>query len=473
MGLYESFFDAVMTVDDYLWQIALVFIGVFGVYATIRYKGIQITHLKHAINLALGDVKERAPEGKITSFEAFCISMGARIGVGNIAGTATAIMAGGPGAIFWMWVFAVIGAASSFVETTIAQIYKERKSDGECYGGPAYYASKGFGSRKVGIVVAFIIFLMFAVGFAGIECCNAADALCGAFEFEHNRLAFAVIITLMFAPIALGGALRVAKVSAKVVPPMAFAWIIFAVIVILINIGNVPNAFLMIFRDAFDVPAMIGGGIGTAIIWGLKRGVFSNEAGIGTVTSVSAVADVEHPVKQGYIQSFGVLVDTFLICTMSALVILTFGPYESIHALGLDGVGLIQGVTASAVGDIARPLIAVFIFMFAFTCLVSDYLTSETNVRFIKDHRLTIWGLRIFLIVMVFCACMMGTEEMFEILDFLMAVTGIVNIILLVRLRRIAEEAQRDYDRQISEGVGTPVFHRSALSDSEGVTEWE
>lgn len=462
-----------MGADDYLWHVALVLIVAFGVYATVTYRGLQISRLKHSIGLALGDVKTKNTDGKITSFEAFCISMGARIGVGNIAGTATAIIAGGPGAIFWMWLFAVFGAATSFVETTIGQIYKEKKSDGEYYGGPAYYASKGFNSRKAGIAVAFVVFVMFAVGFAGIECCNASDALCNAFEFEHNELFFAVLITALFAPIALGGAMRVAKISSKVVPPMAVGWVVFGLIVVAVNWRNVPAAFGMIFVNAFDVPSVVGGGIGTAIMMGMRRGVFSNEAGIGTVTGASSVADVEHPCKQGYVQSFGVLVDTLVISTLSALIILTFGTFGEIEALGLDGVEVLQDIAVVSIGNIANYIVALFIFVFAFTCLISDYLNSETNIRFVRDSKTCIWGLKVFLICMVFVACVAKTEDMFDLLDICMALTGIVNIVCIVKLRKQAHEAYLDYEKQRAEGIETPVFRKSVLSDSSNVTEWD
>ncbi|MCQ2085695.1 MAG: alanine:cation symporter family protein, partial [archaeon] len=449
--------DYIWQADDFLWDIAIFFIVIFGIYATIRYKGLQITRLKHAVSLTLGDAKTKNKSGSISSFEAFCISMGARIGVGNIAGTASAIITGGPGAIFWMWIFAIIGSASSFVETVIGQLYKEKKSDGECYGGPAYYASKGFHSRKAGIVVAFIIFIMFAVGFAGIECCNASDALCNAFEFDNNELVFALIITGLFAPIALGGARRVAKVSAKIIPVMALGWIVFGLVVILVNFANIPNAFGMIFYYAFNENALIGGGIGSAIMMGMRRGVFSNEAGIGTVTGISSTANVEHPAKQGYIQSFGVLVDTLIISTFSAIIILSFGDFASIHALPEfvreEGVGLLQDVSVHAIGDVAKYLVAFFVFIFAFTCLVSDYLTSEINIRFIKDHKYCIWGLRIFLICMVFFACMAKTEEMFDLLDICMAVTGIVNIICISLLAKQAKAVYDDYEKQRAAGV--------------------
>ena len=305
--------DAFYFVDDYFWGIAFAFLIGLGIVFTIKLKGMQILRIKHTSSLALSGIQEGAHTKKISSFEAFCIGMGARIGVGNIAGVATAIVTGGPGAVFWMWIFAIIGSASAFMESTLAQIYKEKKSDGQFYGGPAYYAQKGLGSRKLGVFAAILLVLTFGIGFVGVQSCNASSALCGAFAFDNNHLVFAAIIAIVAAILIFKGLKMVAKFSSKVVPIMAVAWIIFAIIAICLNISGVVNAFVMIFQYAFNWQSMFGGGIGVIIVTGLKRGVFSNEAGLGSVANLAATADVPHPVKQGKIQSFGVLVDTLFV----------------------------------------------------------------------------------------------------------------------------------------------------------------
>ena len=381
MSLLDSVMDAVGHVNSYFWGIAFVFLIGLGLVFTVRLKGLQITKIKETSSLSFSGVKEGSKTKHISSFEAFCIGMGARIGVGNIAGVATAIAAqvgtgnivgvanaiaiGGYGAVFWMWIFAIVGSASSFMESTLAQIYKEKKSDGHYFGGPAYYATEGLKNRKLGILAAVLLILTFGIGFVAVQACNASNALCGAFEFENNYYIFAAIIAVIAALIIFRGLKTIAKFSAKIVPIMALAWIIFAIIAICMNIEGVPNAIGMIISNAFSPESLIAGGIGTVIVNGLKRGVFSNEAGLGSIANIAATANVKHPVKQGLIQSFGVLVDTLVVCTFTALVILSYGDYGSILDFGHKGSLLVQDVISStAFGDAANYIIALFMFVF-------------------------------------------------------------------------------------------------------------
>ena len=400
--------------------------------------------------------------------------MGARIGVGNIAGVATAIMMGGPGAVFWMWIFAIIGSASSFMESTLAQIFKEKKEDGHFYGGPAYYASKGLGNRKLGIIAAVLLVLTFGVGFIGVQSCHASSALSGAFDFENNHLVFAIIIAALAALILFKGLKAAAKFSAKVVPIMAVLWIVFALVAICFNIGGVVNAIAMIFQYAFTVPSALGGAIGTIIVTGLKRGVFSNEAGLGSVANIAATANVKHPVKQGMIQSFGVLVDTLVVCTITAFVVLSYGNFAEISALGLTGANLVQAITADSMGNIANYIIALFMFIFAFTSLIGYYTMSESNARFIKDSKKNILFVRILLIIVAFCAaCVTDVDIMDAFSDTFMAAMAAVNMVIVALLSRKVFEAYADYRKQKKAGVEEPEFHKDALSDATGVTEWE
>ncbi|WP_400245517.1 alanine/glycine:cation symporter family protein [Methanomethylophilus alvi] len=466
--------DLFRFVDDYFWGISFVFLIGLGIIFTIKLKGLQILKIKETSSLALSGVSEGKKTSKISSFEAFCIGMGARIGVGNIAGVATAIMMGGPGAVFWMWIFAIIGSASSFMESTLAQIFKEKKEDGHFYGGPAYYASKGLGNRKLGIIAAVLLVLTFGVGFIGVQSCNASSALSGAFEFENNHLVFAIIIAALAALILFKGLKAAAKFSAKVVPIMAVLWIVFALVAICFNIGGVVNAISMIFQYAFTVPSALGGAIGTIIVNGLKRGVFSNEAGLGSVANIAATANVKHPVKQGMIQSFGVLVDTLVVCTITAFVVLSYGNFAEISALGLDGANLVQAITADSMGNIANYIIALFIFIFAFTSLIGYYTMSESNVRFIKDSKKNILFVRILVIIVAFCAaCVTDVTIMDVFSDTFMAAMAAVNMVIVALLSRKVFEAYADYRKQKKAGVEEPEFHKDALSDATGVTEWE
>ena len=294
--------DVFNPANKYIWYVAFVFLIGLGLYFTYRLKFMQILKVDETSKLALTNISADDDKQKVSSFEAFCIGMGARIGVGNIAGVATAIVTGGPGAVFWMWIFAIIGSASSFMESVLAQLYKEKKSDGSYHGGPAYYATKGLKSRKLGIVVALLTILAFGIGFVGVQATNCAAALGNAFDFEYNEYVFGAIIAIAAALVFFGGVKKIGKFTAKVVPLMALAWIIFAIIVICMNFSHVPYAIEMIFSYAFDAEAILGAGIGTVIMTGLKRGVFSNEAGLGSVANIAATANVKHPAKQGMIQ---------------------------------------------------------------------------------------------------------------------------------------------------------------------------
>ena len=466
--------DLFWFVDDYFWGISFVFLIGLGIIFTIKLKGLQILKIKETSSLALSGVSEGKKTSKISSFEAFCIGMGARIGVGNIAGVATAIMMGGPGAVFWMWIFAIIGSASSFMESTLAQIFKEKKEDGHFYGGPAYYASKGLGNRKLGIIAAVLLVLTFGVGFIGVQSCNASSALSGAFDFENNHLVFAIIIAALAALILFKGLKAAAKFSARVVPIMAVLWIVFALVAICFNIGGVVNAIAMIFQYAFTVPSALGGAIGTIIVTGLKRGVFSNEAGLGSVANIAATANVKHPVKQGMIQSFGVLVDTLVVCTITALVVLSYGNFAEISALGLKGANLVQAITADSMGNIANYIIALFMFIFAFTSLIGYYTMSESNARFIKDSKKNILLVRILVIIAALCAaCVTDVTIMDAFSDTFMAAMAAVNMVIVALLSRKVFEAYADYRKQKKAGVEEPEFHKDALSDATGVTEWE
>ena len=478
MTIIESLNNVVGTCNSYLWGMAFVFLIGLGILFTFKLKGLQITKINETAKLSVSGVSEGKKNSKVSSFEAFCIGMGARIGVGNIAGVATAILTGGPGAVFWMWIFAIIGSASSFMESTLAQIYKEKKEDGQYYGGPAYYASKGLKSRKLGIFAAILLVITFGIGFVAVQSCNASKALCGAFSFEYNNYVFAAIIAIVAAILIFKGLKSVAKFSSTVVPVMALLWIIFAVIAIALNIDGVVNAVKMIFEYAFTAPSLLGGALGSILITGLKRGVFSNEAGLGSVANIAATADVKHPVKQGMIQSFGVLVDTLIVCTFTALVVLSYGTFDQIMALGAvtgDGANLVQGVISStAFGSAANYIIAIFLFVFAFTSLIGYYTMSESNARFIKAKKGVIMAVKILVILVAFIAGTVSTATTVDnVSDTFMALMASVNMILVVLLSRQVFEAYADYRKQKKAGVEEPVFHKSCLSDSTGVTEWE
>lgn len=474
VSIKEVLTEVFTPLNDYAWYIAFVFIIGLGIYFTYRLRFMQILKVDENSKLALSNVESEGDKHKLSSFEAFCIGTGTRIGVGNIAGVATAIVTGGPGAVFWMWVFAVIGSASSFMESTLSQLYKEKKSDAGYHGGPAYYATKGLRNRKVGIVLALLTIVTFGFGFVGVQATNSCAALTNAFHFDNNQFVFGLTIAGLAALVIVGGVKRIGRFTSKIVPLMALAWLIFAILAICMNFTGVGMAVEMIFNSAFDPTAFIGGGIGTVILTGLRRGVFSNEAGLGSVANIAATADVKHPAKQGMVQSFSVLVDTLVVCTITAFVVLTYGDWAEIQAVGATGSVLVQEVIAStAIGEAAKYIIAAFLFFFAFTSMVGYYTISESNIRFIKDNMVTVNILRAAIIAVAFMSCLINTGLMELICDTFMAMMGAANMIVVALLSKQAISVYKDYHRQKDEGIKDPVFHRSVLENQTGITEWE
>ena len=471
--ILENVFNPLNT---YIWYFAFVFLVGLGIVFAFKLKGMQILKVDENAKAALKSPSEGSDDPrKVSSFEAFCIGMGARIGVGNIAGVATAIVTGGPGAVFWMWVFAIIGSGTSFMESSIAQLYKKKKSDGGYHGGPAYYATYGLKNRGLGIFLAVLIFITFGIGFVGVQATNCSSALCNAFDFDNNQYVFGIIIALGTALVILKGMKRIAKFSARVVPVMALGWILFCGLAICMNFSGVPLAVEMIFNAAFSPEAFIGGGIGTAILVGLKRGVFSNEAGLGSVANVAATANVKHPAKQGIIQSFGVLVDTLVVCSITAFVVLSYGNFDSIMAFGERGAPLVQNIMATtAIGEAAPYIIAIFLFVFAFTSMIGYYAMSESNMRFVKDDEKLVGIVRIAVVIVAFLSCLISTALMDLISDTFMALMGAINVIVVGLLSKKAFALYKDYRNQKKAGIEEPVFHKNDLfPDDDGITEWD
>ena len=480
-----DFAAAIGTANTYVWYVAFVFLVGLGIYFMIRLKGLPILRIHKTSRLALSGTKEGKHSHTVSSFEAFCIGLGARVGVGNIAGVASAIIVGGPGAVFWMWIFAIIGSASSFMESTLSQLFKEKKSDGQYHSGPAYYALKGVGSRPLAVLLALLIIITFGIGFVGVQATNSAAALAGAFEFENNMLIFGAIIAIAAAVIIFGGVKRIAQFSTKVVPVMALLWFVFCIVVIVMNIDGVVHAVEMIFKNAFGIQSVGGGALGAVMMMGLKRGVFSNEAGLGSIANIAGTADVKHPIKQGMIQSFGTIVDTLVVCSFTAFVILSFGSYGDITAINptqADNIGnaqLVQAIVNSTLGgEIGGIIISFFMLIFAFTSLIGYYTMSESNVRFISDKKGFIFAVRILVIAVAFLSCVISTGQMETICDTFMAAMGAVNMIVVFYLSKFVFRAYKDWREQEDAGVEDPVFHRSVVQDlidekNAKITAWE
>ena len=461
--------ESLNAIDDKIWYIALILIVLLGIYSTIRLRGVQFRSLKEMCRVTM---KRSSKDGKLSPFQVFFMSMANRIGVGNITGPILAILVGGPGAIFWMWIFALIGMATSFLETTVGQLFKEKKSDGEYRGGPAFNVKKGLGMKRLAMFVAFVMMLMYAVGFISMEMSSMSEAVKSAIDFEHIDLIFAVLITLFAAFIIVRGVHTVANLSVKIVPAMALFWMVFCLICICISYSGIPEAIISIFKYAFTMPAAIGGGLGAILIVGMQRGVLSNEAGIGTITNISSMADTNHPAAQGYSQALGVLMDT-VVSTLTALVVLSFADIGTLVGYDLDSMPLLEMIFTDSLGSVGPYLVAIFLFVFAFTSMLADLVISESNALFIKDDRKVKLAVNALVLLVLFISSLYSSDEMFAIVDILLAVCGIINAFVMFKLGGKAVELFHDYRAQKAEGIEDPVFTKDRMQDPTGVTEWE
>ena len=405
----------------------------------------------------------------ISSFQAFAVSVATRVGTGNLAGVATAIAIGGPGAVFWMWIIALIGSATAFVESTLAQLYKQKHKD-SFIGGPAYYIQKGLKQRWMAVLFAILITLQFGLSNNSIQ----ANTICGAMQeaFGWSPLWVGIALAAMALLIVFGGIQRIASVSSILVPVMAVGYIILAVVIIAMNIQQIPEVFKVIVTNAFGIGQIAGGGIGAAMMNGVKRGLFSNEAGEGSAPNVAATATTTHPVKQGLIQALGVFTDTLLVCSCTAFIILISGLYQVPE---LNGIALTQSALQSEVGNVGPIFVAIAIFLFAFSSIIGNYYYGEANIRFITDNSsvMTIYRLCSGGLMVVFGA-IASFELVWNIVDFFMAFLTACNLIAIVLLGRYAFRLLDDYRQQKKKGIKEPVFHRSQLPEIEDEIEcWE
>ena len=440
----------------YILVALLVFVGL---YFTVRTKFVQIRYIKDMFT-QLMEKKHVDGEKSISSFQALMVSTASRVGTGNIAGVATAIATGGPGAVFWMWAMAVFGAASAFVESTLAQIWKVRGEEGEFRGGPAYYIEQALGKRWLGVVFSVLLILCFAFGFNGLQAFNACSALEYYIpNYADNGAAVVMGIALVVATavVIFGGAARISTITSVVVPIMALAYIAIALFTTVANISLLPNVFGFIFQSAFDFQAIFGGFAGSVVMLGVKRGLFSNEAGMGSAPNAAATASVSHPVKQGLVQSLSVYIDTLLICTCSAMMVMVFYVQDPAAAAELNGMPLVQMAVNNSVGEFGIHFITFAIIMFAYSSLIGNYFYAESNLRFIKDDKKVLIVFR----VLCLCAIMYGAVNSFDLAwnlaDIFMGFMAIVNLISILLLGKWALKALDDYAAQRKAGKD-PVF---------------
>lgn len=451
--------DIVNSINDVLWgNLLIIPLIALGIYFTLRTGLVQFTYLKEMFAL-LGDGigKSSKHPGGVSSFQAFCISTASRVGTGNIAGVAIAIALGGPGSVFWMWLIALLGAASSFVESTLAQIYKIKDKDG-FRGGPAYYMEKGLGMRWLGGIFAVLITITFGLIFNAVQANTITAAVHNAFGI--NPLVLGIIISTVTAFVIFGGIERVAKVSEVIVPIFAVLYIFVALIVIILNINELPGVFSLIFENAFGLREMGVGGLMGTITYGVKRGLFSNEAGMGSAPNAAATATVTHPVKQGLIQTFGVFVDTIIICSCTAFIILLAGDYTNTR---LTGIELTQNALTNQFGNFGSWFIAICIILFAFSSIIGNYYYGQSNIEFIKTSSLSITLYRIAVVAMVLAGSLLKVSIVWDLADVFMGLMAILNLITIAILSRQAFACLADYKKQCKAGIEDPVFKASSI----------
>ncbi|XOQ53471.1 MAG: Alanine:cation symporter family protein [Succiniclasticum sp.] len=461
--------DAVInTINGFLWSKFLIIILLgLGLYFTIRTGFVQIRCLREMTRCLLEGVGVKAEGKEISSFQAFCVSTASRVGVGNIAGVAIAIVLGGPGAIFWMWVVAVIGSATGFVESTLAQIYKIPKGEGSFHGGPAYYIANVLHMPKLAKLFSLLLMVTFSLVYNSLQANTITLSLEASLGWD--RAIVGGIISVLIAIIICGGAQVVAKVAEMLVPVMAGLYLVITAVVILFNLDKVPAVLALIVTNAFTPQAAVAGGFGAVIMNGIKRGLFSNEAGEGSVPNAAATAAVTHPVKQGLTQAFGVYVDTLIICSASAFLVLLSGVYE----IGgeVTGIALVQKCLSSEVGSWAVYFIALMITLFAFSSLVGNYYYGEININVLSEHKSALYILRAFTVAMVMMGSIAPLPLVWDMADLFMAFLATTNLYAIARLFPRAKIALEDYLTQRRAGKD-PVFDPHIMPDLDGIHAW-
>ena len=427
-----------------------LFLIVAGLVFTVGTKFIQFRCLKETFRV-VGEKPSK--EGGISSFGALMVSTASRVGTGNIIGVSTALCTGGPGAIFWLWVTAILGGASAYVESTLAQIFKRKDTDGSSYGGPSYYMETALGQRWLGVIFAIIIILTYAVGYNmlasyNLQSCFAAFSFYGA----KTPMVIGIVLAVLFGIIVFGGAKRLTKVTGVMVPVMGVFFIAISLLVMVLNAKNLGNMFGMIFADAFNFKAIFGGFFGSCVMWGIKRGLYSNEAGMGSAPNAAATADVSHPAKQGLVQMLSVFIDSLLICTATAFMCLSTGVAPTLEQ---SGAPYVQAAMAETLGAIGPIFIAVSLSLFAFTTLIGNYYYCEGCLRFILKRKPSQGLLTVFRIVasiLVLVGAMLSAGLVWDTADMLQGLMVIINIPVILILAKPAFAALEDYMAQRKAG---------------------
>ena len=472
----DDFSDILLQIDDSLYAFVVVgLLLICGIYFTFRTKFIQIRLIPDMFKY-VKDKKVTKGKKTMSSFQALMVSTGSRVGTGNIAGIATAIIMGGPGAVFWMWILAIIGASSAFAESTLAQLFKKKNDDGSFRGGPAYYIEQGLKNRWLGIVFSISLIFTFAIGFNALQAFNAISTLDYYFEpFGFNidivHIIAGLVLMILTAAIIFGGMKSIGNVSSVIVPIMALLYIFIALLTIFTNLGCMGEVFSVIFENAFSVQSILAGTAGAALLYGTKRGLLSNEAGMGSAPNAAASASVTHPVKQGLIQSLSAYIDTFLICTSSAFMVMLFCVQSPDIAYSLNGMPLVQKAITTTIGDFGTHFMTVAIFFFAFSSIIGNYSYAESNFSFITKNNEALFCFRVFCLLPIVFGALSSLDIAWCTADIFMAIMAVINIISIILLSKWVIKLLKDYENQKKQGL-EPVFCIDEYQDFPDVECW-
>ena len=465
--------QALSSINEFLWgwhwHSILIVLAVCGVYFTIRTRFVQFRMVPEMFRLLCESAPLNKKKNQVSSFQAFAVSLATRVGSGNLASVAGAIAVGGPGAVFWMWMIALLGSATAFVESTLAQLYKRR--NGESFiGGPAYYILHGTHWRWMASLFAVLMILTFGLSYNSIQSNTIAEAMHSAFGFDTTIVGIA--LTVLALVIVFGGIHRIAIVSSVMVPLMAIGYFVLALVVIVMNYSLIPGVFRLIVDNAFGIGPMAGGMVGVAMREGVRRGLFSNEAGEGSAPNVAATATVSHPVKQGLIQALGVFTDTLIVCSCTAFIILLSGLYDNGT---LEGITLTQSALETQVGSSGKIYVAIAIFFFAFSSIIGNYYYGESNIVFLTKKK---WVLTVYRLFsggfMVMLGALASLKIVWNMGEVFMALITLCNLVAILILGKYAFALLKDYKSQRRQGIKSPEFKRSTLSEIEkDIDAWE
>ncbi|MCT1367046.1 MULTISPECIES: alanine/glycine:cation symporter family protein [Kocuria] len=473
----DALTNIVTHVGDFIWQgMFVVLIGI-GLYLTIRTRGVQFRSISEMFRV-LGEPsgKDSSGRNQISSFRAFTISAASRVGTANIAGVALAISIGGPGAVFWMWVIASLGAASAFVESLLAQLYKHPGKE-SYVGGPAYYMERGLRARWMGVAFAVIICLTYGFVFNTVQSNSIVDAISQSTksfapdlaEGSGLKVIIGVVLAVITALIIFGGIRSISSVTQVLVPVMAVMYVGLGLIVVVMNLNLVPEMFVKIIQGAFGIKEFVSGGLMGVIIQGVRRGLFSNEAGMGSAPNAGATAAVSHPAKQGFVQSLGVYFDTLVVCSITAFIVLLSNPTFGDQAAGAS---LTQSALAAQLGGWAVHFLTVAIFLFAFSSVIGNYYYGESNIEFLTSKKWILQAYRVVVLLCVFGGAVVALDLVWSLADVFMAIMALLNLIAVFLLAGVANKVLKHYEAQRRERR-EPIFHASDLPEIRGLEAWK